>query len=269
MRRRTFVVLAGITLSTAVAGCLADGSDAADPTPEPTETGTPNGTGSPGGAAGESRLSDDALRTVLAGLPEIRVRDYPTVTYTPDADPAPAVYFAPEAVTIAAPTTATFTLHNGSDATVGLNPSRHAIYRLSEPEEPDGTPEWEHLGPEAYAEPWLELNAGRDLVYSFAVGDPDGTTRCVATPCELPDNATAVDVTSVDATAADTAATDGTEATTTTEVAEPSRHIAYDPEGGIEPGIHALCVFASVGGGELTTFAAPFVLTTKGSLATQ
>ena len=226
MRRRTFVGLAGTALTTAVAGCLADVGDAAEPSPEPSETPNPP-SDSPGGAAG-AMLSDDALATVLADLPEVRVGDYPTVTYTPGMDTLPPVYFAPEAITVAAPTRATFTLHNDSDEVIGTNPARYALYRLREPADPDGTPEWKFVGPEAYAEPWLELNAGHDLVYSFIAGDPP--------------------------------------AAGTTEAAEPFRDIVYDPEGGIDPGIHALCVFASVGEGDLTTYAAPFVLTTKADL---
>jgi len=167
MKRRTLLATAGGSLLAAAAGCIAT-SNADGESPTETDPGSETPTGSPtpadggdeGGAAGASfegipcpSFAEEVDRTVCS--------------HTGSAGDAPVYPAVSERMF--APTTGDgevetmdITVHNGSDATFGLNPHD---WKLKE-RTGDG---WSHVAPEEYVETWYTLAPGQTFTWEVSV----------------------------------------------------------------------------------------------------
>ena len=133
-RRRLCGVLVG-SVSVALAGCTsgAGGND-----------GDGAGTTTPVGECPSLRAADSTVCAAKAGA------DTPVV-------------LRPSTTTLTAPGTLRFTLSNGGESTLGMNPYDWAVHR----ETADG---WERVAPDATVEPWRELPPGASQAWALQVG---------------------------------------------------------------------------------------------------
>ncbi|GGN14197.1 hypothetical protein [Halarchaeum nitratireducens] len=136
-RRRLCGALAG-TVSVALAGC----------------------SGGAGGNDGDGDGDDgDGTTPPFGECPSLRAADATVCAANADAP----VVLRPSATTVTAPGTLQFTLSNGGESTLGMNPYDWAVHR----ETADG---WERVAPDATIEPWREIPPGASQAWMLQVG---------------------------------------------------------------------------------------------------
>ncbi|GAA0292760.1 hypothetical protein GCM10009066_04100 [Halarchaeum salinum] len=146
-------------MSVALAGCT---------------TGDVGGSGDSGGTDGDGTDGDgtdgagDGINgggtttdTSFAGCPSLRDADRTVCAATAGAD-VPVV-LRPSTTALTSPGTLRFTLSNGGESTLGLNPYDWTVHR----ETADG---WEHVAPDATIEPWREIQPGESQSWVLGVG---------------------------------------------------------------------------------------------------
>lgn len=167
MNRRTILASLG-TLPVALAGCT-------DSTGNPgTGTGTDTTTTGPGTG------TDTGTPTTATdgGTPESRFAGEPCPALGTNADrsvcwhtvdPSTAAQYLEPDTELFEPSTGddsvetvAFVLHNQSGGGIGFNPYAWGIHRQTA----DG---WEYVAPEAYPEPWFQLEDGQTYTWQFAV----------------------------------------------------------------------------------------------------
>lgn len=171
MQRRTYVVSLGAVLTAASAGCLGSGGPADDsPTTDPTDTPEPGTrpadgvTPTPDGGVDLSEIPCPVVgnpdETVCSSRDDL---DDALVALRPDA-----TLFEPS-VDDDAVEVLSFELANQSDTSFGFNPYGWSLHRYE-----DDT--WSRVGPDAYPEPWMTVEAGERYTYELSVEDRRATT---------------------------------------------------------------------------------------------
>lgn len=155
--RRDLLAALGLGAVGALAGCTGASSAPDEATTDETTTTPPD----------------------FSGCPSLRETVEETVcTATAPAD-APVV-LAPSSTDVAASGTLRFTLANGSQASLGLNPYDWALHR-------EADRGWERVAPDAVIQPWFTLAPGESRVWELHLGAghsaPNGTV--VAGPLDL------------------------------------------------------------------------------------
>ncbi|RXK51817.1 hypothetical protein [Halorientalis pallida] len=168
MRRRTILATLG-TSAMAVAGCLDQSGDGSTPT-DTDGSGGPDGTETPNGTA------DDGSGTPASPSGRFDGTECPTVSDSVDrtvcfhalGGGSAEVWVEPDRELFEPTTddqsveTVTFTLHNQSGESFGLNPYAWAIRRRTS----DG---WEHVAPDEHVEPWTTVDDGGAYTWRLSV----------------------------------------------------------------------------------------------------
>jgi len=176
MHRRTVLATLGTLTALGVAGCTDTGgtgtstdetatatgtasqTDTRTTRGTPIEDGTPTTTGAVGNP--DSRFASEPCPS-LGGNPDGR-NCWHTSGDSPDLYIEPSTeLFEPSPGDDSVETMA-FVLHNESGGGVGFNPYDWTVYRRT-----DG--DWERVAPDAYPEPWEQLEAGGTHTWQFAI----------------------------------------------------------------------------------------------------
>ncbi|GAD51921.1 hypothetical protein MBEHAL_0681 [Halarchaeum acidiphilum MH1-52-1] len=123
-------------------------------------TGCTNGTGT-GDSTTTGGTDGPSTDAPFEGCPPLHDADRTVCAASAAAD-APVV-LRPSATTVESPGTLRFTLSNGGETTLGLNPYGWAVHR----ETTDG---WARVAPDATIEPWREVAPGDAQAWVLGVG---------------------------------------------------------------------------------------------------
>lgn len=170
MRRRTYLGSLGVALATTIAGCLNSGSPDGDdsPTPDPTTSGM---TDSPGTrpADGVTPAPGDNIDFSDVPCPVVGEPDETICSARDDLDDA-IVALRPETKrfepSVGDDTVEVlgFELTNQSERSFGFNPYAWSLHEYM-------GDAWRRVGPDAYPEPWMTIDAGQAYTYELAVED--------------------------------------------------------------------------------------------------
>ncbi|WP_433626435.1 hypothetical protein [Halomicrococcus sp. NG-SE-24] len=170
MRRRRLLALLG---SGALAGCLGDrspgspGGTTASPTG--TDRTTTDGTSTGDGTGTTSRSSEGEPLAVrdswFEGEPCPGFFDDTVCYHSLESGVHETAYVVPEREVLERPSDSTrFTLYNGSDESVGMNPFAWTVTKRLD----DG---WAYVAPHAVPQPYTKIRPGQRFTWRFGIGD--------------------------------------------------------------------------------------------------
>ncbi|WP_435097834.1 hypothetical protein [Halarchaeum sp. P4] len=147
--RRQFLATLGLSSAAALAGCTRQsGAPAPETSPQTTTTTT--------------------TTPAFSGCPSLREHADETVCAATAADDSPVV-LRPSATELSGSGTLQFTLRNGRETSIGLNPYDWAVHRKTE----SG---WAKVAPDMVIQPWHEIPPGEAQSWVLRVGERAETT---------------------------------------------------------------------------------------------
>ena len=187
MRRRRLLALLGAGSFAGCVGQLQEGSDGTTPstTPGGTDDGTTNGTtagGTTDGTTTDEPPADDPIpveRSRFEGEPCPAFFDDVTCYHALDDGVHETAYVVPGDEVLERPTdSTTFTLYNGSDEEVGMNPFAWTVAKRTD----DG---WAYVAPHVVPQPYAYVPPGHRFTWQFGIGNASVEEDAMGSAAEI------------------------------------------------------------------------------------